>query len=73
MTVILLGCTLIALADIAPVIRAKEWNALVAVLVVFVPALVLAVLPIAGVEVPSILILIGDVFKALGLSYNPVA
>lgn len=38
-------------------------------LLLFVPALALAVLQAKGVELPSVMLLLGDAVRALGLSY----
>jgi hypothetical protein len=69
MVLILTGFTLIALIDLIPLIRRHAKREIAAFSIVFITALTLAILQINKVEVPSVLILLGDALKALGISY----
>ena len=69
MGLILAGFALIALVDLVPIIRKHSMRGVLAFLLFFIPALTLALLQVNKVEVPSILILLGDWLKALGISY----
>lgn len=69
MGLIVIGFTLIVLIDLVPILRRHSWRGLLAFLLFFIPALTLAVLQEYKVEVPSLLILLGKVLKALGISY----
>lgn len=69
MVLVLAGFALIALIDLIPLIRRRSGRGAAAFIILFVPALTLAVLLVNGVEVPSMLLLLQDMLKALGLSY----
>ncbi|MPM57416.1 hypothetical protein SDC9_104238 [bioreactor metagenome] len=69
MVLILTGFTLIALIDLIPLIRQHAKSGIAAFSIVLITALTLAILQINKVEVPSVLILLGDALKALGISY----
>lgn len=69
MALILAGFVIIALIDLIPLIRQHAKNGIAAFSIVFITALTLSILQINKVEVPSILILLGDALKALGISY----
>ncbi len=69
MILILFGFALIVLIDLTPIIRRRSGRAAVAFLLLFAAALVLSVLQANSVEVPSVMLLLGDALKALGLSY----
>lgn len=60
---------LVALADLPPLIRRRSTRGVVAFLLVLVPAMILAFLRLQHIEVPSVMLAIGDFMKALGLSY----
>ena len=72
MTFLLVSFAVIALADVVPVIYAKKWRTLIAILLVLVPAFALALLQALDVELPSLLFVMGRGFKAMGLDYSPV-
>jgi hypothetical protein len=67
--IILTGFTLLLLVDLVPVLRRRSWRTALAFLLFFLPALVLAVLRKNMAEVPSLLLFLGDVLKAWGVSY----
>lgn len=67
---ILGGFALIALIDLMPLIRRHNKRAVAAFLVLFVMALTLACLQNLGVEIPSVMNLLGDLFKSIGLAYS---
>jgi hypothetical protein len=69
MALILAGFAIMTLIDLIPLIRQHAKNGIAAFSIVFITALTLAILQISKVEVPSVLILIGDALKALGISY----
>ncbi|HWQ74206.1 MAG TPA: hypothetical protein VN441_02710 [Syntrophomonas sp.] len=69
MGLILAGFALIALIDLVPIIRKRSWRGALTFLLFFIPALTLAVLREIRIEVPSVLILLGEALKALGISY----
>jgi len=69
MGLILAGFVLIALIDLVPIIRKRSWRGALIFLLIFIPALTLAVLQGIRIEVPSVLILLGKALKALGISY----
>ncbi|MPN44748.1 hypothetical protein SDC9_192313 [bioreactor metagenome] len=69
MELILAGFALIALIDLTPIIRKRAWRCMLVFLLLFIPALTLAILREANVEVPSVMMLARDVFKSLGISY----
>lgn len=69
MALILAGFVIIALIDLIPLIRQHAKNGITAFSIVFITALTLAILQISKVAVPSVLILLGDALKALGISY----
>lgn len=69
MAFLLIGFAVIAGKDLIPLIRQRSKRGIIAFLLMFLPALALAVLQIEGVEVPSAMILLGNAIKALGLSY----
>jgi hypothetical protein len=59
----------IAIVDLGPILRKRRWWDAVAWLVVFAPAIAIAVLLEMKVKVPSAMLLIGKVLKEIGLSY----
>ncbi len=69
MALILAGFALIALIDLRPLIRRRSGRAVVAFFLLFIPALTLSVLRACKIEVPSVMLLMGDALRALGLSY----
>ena len=69
MTLMLIGFALIALIDLTPIVRRRSLRDGAVFLVLFASALTLGVLEVRGAEVPSMLLLLGNMLKALGLSY----
>jgi len=69
MALLLTGFTIIALIDLIPLIHRRSKSGIVVFTVIFITALTLAILQINKVEVPSVLILLGDALKAFGISY----
>jgi hypothetical protein len=63
------GFILIALIDLVPLIRQREGRGVLAFLLLFIPSLVIAYLLAKNITVPSAMLWLGEVFKALGLSY----
>lgn len=61
---------LIALIELRPLLRRRERRGVCAVLFLFVPALILALLQAGGAETPGVLQLLGKAFGALGLNYR---
>lgn len=70
MWLILIGFTLIILIDLIPIIRKRSARNTLVFLLLFIPALILAMLQAYKIEVPSIMLLIGDFLKMLGVSYS---
>ncbi|MEA4846968.1 MAG: hypothetical protein VB106_07035 [Clostridiaceae bacterium] len=69
MILILTGFALIALVDLIPIIRKRSWRGALVFFLFFIPALTLSILRENKVEVPSIMIFLGTLLKALGISY----
>jgi hypothetical protein len=69
MALMILGFAVIALTDLIPLIRQRSARDIFAFLLIFLMALTLATLQMVRVEVPSIMMLLGNAVKALGLSY----
>ncbi|MPN17919.1 hypothetical protein SDC9_165276 [bioreactor metagenome] len=69
MALILTGFALIALIDLIPLIRQHTKSGIAAFSIIFMTALTLTILQTNKVEVPSVLILLGDALKAWGISY----
>ena len=69
LTLTVIGFGLIALWDLLPLIRRKEWSGMVAFLLVFLPALTLAVLNRLNVEVPSVLEYVEKAMQTMGISF----
>ena len=69
MVLVLIGFTLIVLIDLVPLIRKHLGHDIIAFLLLFILGLTIAILEVSGVEVPSIMLLLGDVLKSLGMSY----
>lgn len=69
MVLMLLGFAAIALTDLIPLIRQRSARGIAAFLLMFLTALTLATLQLVGVEVPSVMLLLGNAAKAMGLSY----
>jgi hypothetical protein len=69
MALVLAAFLLIALIDLVPLIRRREGAGIFAFLLLFIPALAIAMLQAYNITVPSAMLLLGEVFKALGLSY----
>lgn len=66
---VILGFGLIALLDLAPLIRRKKWRAVAAFSSMFAIALTLAILTVLKVETPSIMYAWRDLIQWLGLAY----
>ncbi len=66
---IIIGFTLVLLIDIKPLLHSENKSGMVTFLVIFLIALSLAVLQFFKVEIPSIMMFLGDIVKALGLDY----
>ena len=64
-----LGFVLIAIVDLFPLLRKKKTKDVATWLVLFVLAFSVSVLLLLKVPVPSLMVLIGDGLKAIGLSY----
>lgn len=62
--------SLIALFDFVPIIKNKEKKELFALLVMFVPSLILIILIMFGVSIPSIPVLLWKWLKSIGIAYN---
>lgn len=69
MLLVLTGFVIIILADLIPLIRRRSGRGIAAFFLLFLPALTLAVLQAKGIEVPSIMLVLDNIAKALGLSY----
>lgn len=69
MAMILIGFTLILLVDLVPLVRRRSWRGTIGFLLFFIPALTLAVLRQKNVEVPSLMLILGDLLKTWGISY----
>jgi hypothetical protein len=64
-----LGFVLIAIVDLFPLLRKRKTKDVATWLVLFVLAFSVSVLLLLKVPVPSLMVLIGDGLKAIGLSY----
>ena len=69
MGLILAGFALIVLVDLIPIIQKRSGRSAFALLLFFIPALVLAVLLQLKIEVPSLMLLLGNLLKMLGINY----
>ncbi len=69
MVLILVCFTLILLFDMLPIIRQHSWRSTFAFFLFFISSLTLAILLQFNVEVPSVMLFLGDVLKAINLSY----
>lgn len=69
MALLLIGFAVIALMDLPPLIRQRSWRGIAAFCLLFLSALTLSVLQTMGVEVPSIMLLLGKLVRAMGLGY----
>lgn len=69
MLVVLSCFAAIALFDLVPLIREKQQNAIAAFSFLFLSALAIAILLSLDIKVPSFMLFLGDVLKAIGLSY----
>ncbi len=68
---IFLGFALIMLIDFLPLAQKHNRKGMIAFLLVFIPALTLAVLLAAGIRVPSTMAAWEVVIRWLGLAYPP--
>jgi hypothetical protein len=69
MGLILAGFALIVLVDLIPIIQKRSGRSAFALLLFFIPALVLAVLLQLKIEVPSLMLLLGNLLKMLGINH----
>lgn len=69
MGLMLIAFALIMIIDLIPIIKRRLGHDAATFLILFATALTLAVLQVSGIEVSSILLLLGDALKSLGLSY----
>lgn len=69
MAMIIIGFTLILLMDFLPIVRQRSWRSVLGFLLLFIPALTLALLRQNNVEVPSLMLALGDLLKTWGISY----
>jgi len=69
MFLVLAGFILIALIDLIPMFRQHSKNQIIAFFTFFCPAFAIALLVQLNIEVPSLLLLLDGLFKAVGLSY----
>ncbi len=69
MWTILLVFAAIAFVSLIPIIRERSWAQLAAFIALFIPALTLALLQKFNVTIPSIIKILGDFVKMIGLSY----
>ena len=69
MALTLLGFLLIALKDLTPIVKSRSKRTAAAFFLLFIPALILAVLQVRGVQVPSLQLLVEGAFRSLGLHY----
>jgi len=70
MALVLIGFALIILIDLIPIFQRRSGRTAIAFLLLFIPALTIAILQTSGVEVPSVLMLIENIVRAMGLNYN---
>jgi hypothetical protein len=63
------GFALIALIDLIPLIKKRFWHTMRVFLAVFAAALTLSALLAGGVAVPSVMLWLGSLLKAIGISY----
>lgn len=69
MLLIAVGFTVILLRDLPALVREKSKGGLALFLLLFLTSLTLAVLIQLDVKIPSVLLLLGQVFKSLGITY----
>jgi hypothetical protein len=69
MILVLAGFIIEALIDLIPIIKKREWRALAAFLLLYTPALGIAILLAMKIKVPSTMEFLGGIIKSLGLSY----
>ena len=69
MALTLLGFLLIALKDLTLIVKSRSKGTAAAFFLLFIPALILAVLQVRGVKVPSLQLLVEGAFRSLGLHY----
>ncbi|MEA5059165.1 hypothetical protein SDC9_111126 [bioreactor metagenome] len=66
---ILIGFALVTIIDLVPLVRRRKKGGIAAFAILFCLGLTLSLLQTAGVPIPSILLALGDLFKAAGLNY----
>jgi len=66
---ILAGFALIAIIDLLPLLKNRSWIEAIVFLVLFIPALTLALLEYKGIGAPSIMVVLDALLKSIGLSY----
>ena len=69
MAFLLIGFAAVALIDLPPLIRLRSWRGIAVFCVLFLSALTLSVLQVMGIEVPSVMLLLGKLVRAIGLGY----
>lgn len=70
MALTVIGFLLLALVDLPPLLRKRDRRAIVAFSIFFLAALAMALLQVFHVEVPSVLLLLGEGLKKLGIGYT---
>jgi hypothetical protein len=70
MVLTIIGFLLLALVDLPPLLRKRDRRAVVAFSIFFLAALALGLLRAFHVEVPSVLLLLGEGLKKLGIGYT---
>ena len=69
MALALLGFALIIVIDLIPLVRRRLTRDVIAFFLILIPAMVLTFFRIKMIEVPSLMLIIGDFMKAWGISY----
>lgn len=69
MVLILVCFALILLFDMFPTIRQHSWRSTFTFFFFFISSLTLAILLQLNVEVPSVMLFLGDVLKSINFSY----
>ncbi len=70
MITVLIFFALILLIDLYPIVRRRSWRGAFGFLLLFIPALTLAILQQKNIEVPSLMLALGDLLKSWGISYR---
>ena len=69
LTFTLLGFAVLALIDLVPLIKKRAKVCIAVFCVIFAVALTIAVLNIQNIEVPSVMRLLGQLLKSIGINY----